>query len=157
MVGNHISLLFRTGTGVGLTDSFLLDRFLTASTEATEAAFAVLVERHGPMVLQVCRRILGDRHDAEDASQAVFLVLARQARSIRRSESLSSWLYGVATRIAARARLDAAKRRIRERRIAIPTMATQEDTLGDREGATFWPELYQELNRLPDRFLQPIL
>ena len=68
------------------------------------------------MVLHVCRRILGDRHDAEDASQAVFLVLARQARSIRRTDSVASWLYGVAARVAARARLDAARRRLRERR-----------------------------------------
>ena len=100
-VTKDLHALFRTGTATGLTDGSLLDRFRSGPAEEAEAAFAVLVERHGPMVIHVCRRILGDRHDAEDAAQAVFLVLARQARSIRRTDSVASWLYGVAARVAA--------------------------------------------------------
>ena len=119
----QVSALFRTGTLTGLTDGSLLDRFRHGPAEEAEAAFAALVERHGPMVLQVCRRILGDRHDAEDAAQATFLVLARQARSIRRADSVASWLYGVAARVAGRARRDAARRRVRERRGAEAAMA----------------------------------
>ena len=80
-------------------DGQLLDRFLT---QRDEHAFSVLLERHGPMVLAVCRRILGDGPDAEDAFQATFLVLIRRAREIDRRGSLSSWLYGVAHKIATR-------------------------------------------------------
>src|SRR5262249_23551457 len=82
-------------------DQELLSHFVNARDEA---AFAALVERHGPMVLAVCRRSLRNAHDAEDACQAVFLVLARKAASIRKRESLSSWLYGVAVRVANKAR-----------------------------------------------------
>ena len=115
-VTKQIDGLFRTGTAVGLSDRFLLDRFQSVRGDEAEAAFAALVERHSSLVLQVCLRILGDRHDAEDAAQAVFLVLARQPRSIRQADSVASWLYGVSVRVAARARLDAARRRLRERR-----------------------------------------
>jgi RNA polymerase sigma factor (sigma-70 family) len=156
-VVKQIAVLFRTGTATGLTDGSLLDRFRSGSAEEAEAAFAVLVERHAPMVLNICRRITGDRHDAEDASQAVFLVLARQARSIRRMESVASWLYGVATRVAARARKGAARRRLRERRIAILRTATQAADSSDLDAAAVWPELYQALGRLPEHFLRPIL
>jgi len=79
-----------------------------------EAAFAALVNRHGPMVLSVCRRVLHHAQDAEDACQATFLVLARKATSIGRSDALASWLHGVAYRIALRARRDAGRRRARE-------------------------------------------
>ncbi len=79
----HLAALFQSGTTAGRTDGDLLDRFRSGTAEEAEAAFAVLVDRHGPMVFQVCRRVLGDRHDAEDAAQAVFLVLARRAGAIR--------------------------------------------------------------------------
>jgi RNA polymerase sigma factor (sigma-70 family) len=153
----QIAVLFGTGTATGLTDGCLLDRFRSGPAEEAEAAFAVLVERHGPMVLHVCRRILADRHDAEDAAQAVFLVLARQARSIRRTDSVASWLYGVAARIAGRARLDAARRRSRERRGAEMAMAIRDVDCGDQDGAETWSELYQELGRLPERLRLPIV
>ena len=76
----QIQSLFAAGTLSGLSDRELLDRFLARGDTVAEMAFAVLVERHGPMVLGVCRRILGDPHDAEDAFQATFLVLVKRAR-----------------------------------------------------------------------------
>ena len=112
----QIETLFSSGTAAGLTDGQLLDRFVRRRDETAEAAFAALVDRHGAMVLRVCRQVLGDEHDAQDASQATFLVLARRAGSIGRRESVASWLHGVALRVAARARLAAARRRARERR-----------------------------------------
>ncbi len=81
------------------------------ASPADEAAFAAMVARHGPMVLGVCRQLLGDHHHAEDAFQATFLVLARQARSIRDPDVLGAWLYGVALRTARKARGRLARRR----------------------------------------------
>jgi RNA polymerase sigma factor (sigma-70 family) len=156
-ITKHIDALFRTGTAMGVTDGSLLDRFRCGQADEAEAAFTVLVERHGPMVQHVCRRILGDRHDAEDAAQAVFLVLSRQAHSIRRTDSVANWLYGVATRVATRARLDAARRRLRERKGAERSMAIRDFDHGGQDGSECWPDLYQEVGRLPDRFRLPIL
>src|SRR5205814_6651075 len=90
----------------GLSDAALLERF---AVSRDEAAFEVLVWRHGPMVLGVCRRALGKHHDAEDAMQATFLALARQAGSIGKRASLAGWLYRVAYRTALRARRQAGK------------------------------------------------
>jgi RNA polymerase sigma factor (sigma-70 family) len=115
-----IDQLFRTGTAVGLSDAQLLERFVVCHDEAAESAFSVLMERHGPMVLAVCRRVLNDPHAAQDAFQATFLVLVRKAGSIRKRESIADWLYGVALRVSAHARADAARRRSVERR-TMPT------------------------------------
>src|SRR5262245_33409569 len=95
-----------------LTDAHLLEKFLRAREEA---AFAVLMHRHGPMVLGVCRRVLGDGPDADDAFQATFLVLVRRAASVQPHRPLASWLYGVAQRVALKARTRAAARHQRQR------------------------------------------
>src|SRR6516164_1007486 len=78
------------------------------------AAFGALVQRHGPMVLRVCNQVLQNRHDAEDAFQATFLVLLRKAGAIGRPELLANWLYGVAYRVARRAKVQTVRRRLRE-------------------------------------------
>src|SRR5262245_62024165 len=98
-----------------LPDGELLERFVTAHEES---AFAILVQRHGPMVLGVCRRILANSHDAEDAFQATFLVLARKGSSIVPREMVGNWLYGVAYRTATKARTMAIARRAKERRVS---------------------------------------
>ena len=126
----HLRTLYRVGVVGDLTDGQLLERFVAGRDESAEAGFAALVERHGPMVLRVCRQILGDAHDAEDAFQATFLVLARRAGSVRKRESVASWLYGIARRVARRSRADAARRREHERRRA--EMTTMELS-GDRD------------------------
>ena len=95
-LARQLGSLFEGGSAAGLSDRQLLERFATRRDAAGEAAFAALVARHGPMVLGVCRQLLGDHHHAEDAFQAVFLVLARKARSIRDPDLLGNWLYGVA-------------------------------------------------------------
>src|SRR5262245_1356439 len=91
----------------GLPDELLLDQFLGRDATTAESAFQALVRRHGPMVLGVCRHILDQLPDAEDAFQATFLVLARKAGSIRDRRVLSRWLYEVAYRIAVRSKLNA--------------------------------------------------
>ena len=112
VASRHLRMLFEVGTVAGQSDGQLLDLFVT---RRDEAAFTALIERHGPMVQRVCHEVLGDHHDAQDAFQATFLVLARRAGSIRRRDSLASWLYGVALRVGSCARSDSARRRRHER------------------------------------------
>jgi RNA polymerase sigma-70 factor (ECF subfamily) len=133
------------------TDGELLERFAAAGEEA---AFAELVRRHGPMVLGVCRRILSAEHDAEDAFQATFLVLARRARAIHKGEAVGSWLYGVAYRIAVRARSDAAKRRKHEGQV---TTLPSQDPLEELTWRELRPVLDQELGRLPAKYRDPLV
>ncbi len=99
-VPRHLQALFGSGRTGDLPDGALLERFVATRDEA---AFEELVARHGPMVLRVCRSTLADPHEAEDAFQAVFLVLVRRAVSIRSCGSIASWLFGVASRVSARA------------------------------------------------------
>ena len=94
-----------TGTVAGMSDGELLARFTADRDELAEMAFSILVHRHGPMVLRVCQQIIGDRHIAEDAFQATFLILARRAGSIHQPELLGNWLHGVALRTAREARM----------------------------------------------------
>src|SRR5215207_923050 len=109
----HLRRAIPPGAG-GLTDGQLLGRFVAARDEA---AFEALVHRHGPMVLGLCRRVLGHAHDAEDAFQAAFLLLARKAGSVVKRESVGSWLYAVAYRTAREARDANVRRRARERQV----------------------------------------
>src|SRR5271170_7486681 len=108
----NIQRLFEDGTVVGTGEGQLLDRFVT---HRDEAAFEAIMRSHGPMVLGVCRRVLHDPHDAEDAFQATFLILARKAGTIRDRQVLGSWLYGVAYRVASRARIIANRSRRQQR------------------------------------------
>src|SRR5207244_10108115 len=101
-------------TADDLSDEQLLKRFVG---ERDESAFATLVRRHGPMVLGVCRRILGNPHDSDDAFQAAFFVLARKARSVSNRQAVGTWLYTVAYRIALEAKGASARRRQRERQV----------------------------------------
>src|SRR5207253_6439186 len=123
-----------------------LERFLTLREEV---AFEALVRRHGPMVLGVCRRVLRNGHDAEDAFQATFLVLVRKAGSIVPRELVGHWLYGVAYRTALKARSMAARRRAMERQVR--DMARSE-TLDPGARDDWQDQLDHELNRLPDKY-----
>ena len=98
----HVQRLFQGGTVAGMTEGQLLENY---RARRDEAAFEALVARYGPMVLGVCRQLLADPHDVEDAFQATFLVLVRKASSIRDGDRLGPWLYGVAYRVASRARV----------------------------------------------------
>ena len=108
---------FPRGTIGWLTDEQLLERFTFCDAEAAELAFAALVERHGPMVLRVCQSVLRERHDAEDAFQATFLILVRKAASIRKRSSVVSWLHGVALRVACCQKGATVRRRRHERSV----------------------------------------
>jgi RNA polymerase sigma factor (sigma-70 family) len=133
------------------TDGQLLERFIA---QRDQAAFALLLERHGAMVLGVCGRVLDDPNDVDDAFQASFLVLVRKASSIRKTESLASWLYGVAQRTAHKARCTAALRRTRERQV--PNMPNVEPA-GQASWSDLRPVLDEELGRLPEKYRAPLV
>ena len=113
----EIQKLFGWGAMGTWTDSQLVEHFV-GGREAGEAAFRVLIQRHGPMVLGVCRRILGDEHAAEDAFQATFLVFVKKAGRLRDRGLLTNWLYGVALKISNKERARGERRRVVERRAA---------------------------------------
>jgi RNA polymerase sigma factor (sigma-70 family) len=134
--------------GAGLTDAQLIDAF---RVRRDEAAFEVLVRRHGPMVLGVCRRILGNSDDADDAFQATFLVLVRKAASLKRTSLVGNWLYGVAYRTALKAKAMNARRRAREKEMSRPEQAPE---CGWEELS---PLLDHELGGLPEHYRVPIV
>jgi RNA polymerase sigma factor (sigma-70 family) len=150
-VVQHIHRFAGTAAPEQLKDGQLLERFLGAGEES---AFAALVRRHGPMVLGVCRRVLRDRHAAEDAFQATFLVLLRRARFLDRRGSVAGWLYTVAYHVALRARADTARRHRRERVLPQPSAAAD-------VAAPAWtdlqPILDEELQRLPETYRAAVL
>src|SRR5262245_35050074 len=167
----HIESLFEGASVAGLSDRQLIERFTAAGGEpAGEAAFAALVARHGPMVLGICRQLLADYQHAEDAFQAVFLVLAQKARTIRNPDLLGNWLYGVAIRTAGCARQRVARRRRREEGVAMkgPRSGSSADScppsgpMGppadrsaiDREQAV---AVHEEVAQLPRAFRSPVV
>ncbi len=134
--------LLVSGTLGQLTDSELLERF--AGREDAEAAFEALIVRHGPPVMHLCRSVLGDSQDAEDAFQATFLVLCRRAHSIARPQALGAWLHGVARRISQKAKVANARRRLHEQRRAErahPTIPSRREP---------WETLHEAVERLPE-------
>src|SRR5262249_34286268 len=147
----HVHRLANASAVGELTDGQLLRRF---AAEGDREAFTTLVQRHGRLVWGVCRHVLHHEHDAEDAFQAAFLVLARQAGTVRKQESVASWLFGVAYRTAMKAKTNAAKRRARDQqaqRVA-PAGPVEE---------TAWRELQaildDEVNRLPEKYRAPFV
>ncbi len=151
-VCRELKTLFHLGVVGSLSDAQLLEEFLARSGDAAEDAFAAVVERHGPMVLRVCRRILTEPHDAEDAFQVTFLVLARKARMIARREQLTNWLYGVAVRTAKEVRKSSARRRAREGRMdeMVRTASPREEDVDELRLV-----IDDELSRLPESFRAP--
>ncbi|HKI20008.1 MAG TPA: RNA polymerase sigma factor, partial [Isosphaeraceae bacterium] len=159
---HQLERLFHQGTSIGATEGELLERFVT---RRDETAFEALVARHGPMVLGVCRQLLRDPNDVDDAFQATFLVLVRKAGTLRRRDLLGNWLYGVAYRVAVRARNLSARRmaRLVSDHEAVDLLSAQEcrqdaalhrTTPIEPEPA---PWLHQEVSHLPEKYRIPIL
>jgi zinc protease len=154
-VTSSVQRLFSKGEGTvaGLSDAQLLERFIT---RGDGAAFQMIVERHGALVLGVCRRVLANTHDVEDAFQATFLVLVKNGRSIQDRNVLATWLHGVARRIALRAKVNSLRRRSRE-------LSRAEDTRVDSQNADaidaneLRTQIDDELDRLPSRYRTPVV
>jgi RNA polymerase sigma factor (sigma-70 family) len=150
-VVEHLRKTLLLRDGVGLSDGQLLDRYVETREEA---AFEILVRRHGPMVWGVCRRIVGHTDDAEDAFQATFLVLVRKAASVVPRDAVGNWLYGVACHTALKARAVSVKLRAKEKQVMVmpEPAAVQADHWEELQ-----PLLDQELSRLPDKFRLPLV
>jgi RNA polymerase sigma factor (sigma-70 family) len=152
-LGALIHFVRRMGDPAGLrhlADGDLLERF---TEHSDEAAFAAILRRHGPLVWGVCRSILHHSHDAEDVFQATFLVLVRRARSIRKRESLGSWLHGTAHRIAVRARAAARQRQAHSLQESVMPISGPGDEVDWELGRV----LHDELRRLPEKYRLPVL
>jgi len=131
-------------------DDELIERFLTGESDDKETAFEALVNRHGPMVLGVCRRVLDNRHqDAEDAFQATFLVLARKSATIQHRQLLGYWLYEVAYRIAIRVKAQTARQ---QRWKAIPELAVSDVGPENAAQNELRSVLHAEIDRLPEKY-----
>jgi RNA polymerase sigma factor (sigma-70 family) len=155
-ISARIRTLWTVGTVGDSTDRELLSRFALRQDDG-EDAFRVLFERHWPMVLRVCRQILSDRHAAEDATQAVFLVLARKAATIDVRGTVAPWLHGVARRVASKAQGRSAARRHAERRAALAA-ASVRDRGGDASpGANDWEVIHEEVARLAEKYRTPVV
>jgi RNA polymerase sigma factor (sigma-70 family) len=147
----HLQRLAGAAESGVLADGQLLERFVRSRDEA---AFEVLVWRHGPMIWGLCRRLLRQDSDAEDAFQATFLTLLRKAASISKRASVASWLYKVAYRVALAARARAAKRASQEQAVVTESMAAVEQ---DPVWRDLRPVLDEEVNRLPEKYRVPFL
>ena len=145
-----IGRIFSQGSLTGLSDGQLLREFAAGD----EAAFEALVTRHGPMVLGVCRRVLYDRRDVEDAFQATFLVLLKKAGALRNAEGVSPWLHGVAHRVAARIRSRSARRPAEESKGARPEAV---ELACDLERSELQTLIDEEIGRLPEKYRRPVV
>jgi DNA-directed RNA polymerase specialized sigma24 family protein len=131
--GRRLRTVFELGAVRELTDGQLLELFATECGERAELAFAELIERHGPMVLRVCRGVLSNLHDSQDAFQATFLVLVKKARSLWVRDTLGPWLHQVAFRTASCARSSASRHRRIDRqaaRLRVERFTAVHDDLG---------------------------
>jgi RNA polymerase sigma factor (sigma-70 family) len=133
-----------------MTEREVLERFVTAKDPD---AFRVLVDRHGPMVLGVCRSVLREQHDAEDAFQNTFLALARHAGKIKQRDSIAPWLHRVAVRAARQAR----RRLFRDRAVERLRPESEPECPYQPRDLSFIPLLREELSRLPDGYRQPVV
>lgn len=147
-VVRHVDHLFHHGTAGATGERQLLDKFLA---DGDETSFEAIVARHGPAVLRVCRQLLNDPNDVDDAFQATFLILVRKARSLHRRDALGGWLYGVAYRVAVRARRD------RRMRPAPGSDAAELDQTGQVEEDELRETVRREVARLPEKYRIPII
>jgi RNA polymerase sigma-70 factor (ECF subfamily) len=153
-----LDVLLRAGSVSGLSDEQLIELFVSGRDATAEYAFEALVQRHGPMVLGLCKSALGDLHDAEDAFQATFLVLARRADTLRAPARLGCWLHGVACRSA---------RKVRARRSRFDRLARQAEAVAEVDAKVDTQEdihrheeaqvLHDEIGRLPERYRTPVV
>lgn len=147
----ELTRVFQTGILAGTSDCLLLEQFVT---RRDDAAFEALLRRHGPLVLNICRKLLHDAHEVEDAFQATFLVLVRRAGSLRSDESLAPWISTVAYRVASRARAQRIKRNARERTgaesldVPAPGGSSRDETSR---------VIHEEIGNLPERLRAPIV
>ncbi len=150
----EVRTLFNLGTVGELTDGQLLERFTEDHGEVAELAFAALVERHGSMILRVCRAVLHNEQDARDAFQAAFLILVRKAGTLQVRDSLGPWLHQVALRVASCARSAAARRQRHEQRAAEIAASRRVE---DREHDDLMTILHEEIDRLPEHLRAPVV
>jgi RNA polymerase sigma factor (sigma-70 family) len=136
-----------------VTDEDLIERFVGHGGAERDRAFRAMLERHGPMVLSVCRTVLGDVHDAEDAFQTAFFTFARKARTIRDRRALGRWLFEVAQRTAMRTRARAIRRAVQERKAA-QMSASVDELHNDWHGLL--PMIHEEIDRLPANYRTPV-
>lgn len=146
-VASAVEGLVQSGSLVGLSEEDLLTRFME---RRDPRAFEAIVDRHGPLVLTVCRQLLADPNDVDDAFQATFLVLIRKADSVRRPGSLASWLYGVAYRTASRLKHTSRPVRLLTDQVEAGASCPTSDS------EQLWA-LHQEIDRLPEKYRQPIV
>ena len=150
----NLVTLFDAGSLGAHSDRELLACFQSDAGPTAHEAFRILVERHGPMVLGLCRSLVRDQHEAEDAFQATFLVLVRKAASIERTDTLGPWLHGVASRVARRARARLSQRRKRELSV-ISDVPGRDEPPPDR--SSIEELLHEEIAQLPGSFRRPLI
>ena len=148
---NRLPLLLSTEALGSLTDAQLVERFVASRDEA---AFALIVQRHGPLVLGASRQVLRDRHAAEDVFQAAFLMLARKVGTLRKGQAIRAWLYETTVNLSRTVRTAAARPENHERQTARDAKSDSSSTVTLDE---FQSALHEEVSRLPEKFRLPVL